>query len=132
MRAKAIAAFEIKSWSEKPYNEGTGLPKLTHASVAKSFLGDIEGESTLQYLMMYREDGSASFVGLERIVGRLGERSGSFVLQHIGTFEGGVAKAHYVVVPGSGTGELRGLRGEGNFALGHAQQYPLLLDYDFE
>jgi Protein of unknown function (DUF3224) len=132
MSTHAIATFEMKSWDEKPYNETEGLPKLTRASVAKSFKGDIEGEGTLEYLMMYRTDGSASFIGLERLVGRLGGRAGSFVLQHSGTFEGGVAKATYFVVPGSGTGELHGLRGEGSFASGHAQQYPITLDYDFE
>jgi hypothetical protein len=132
MSTHATATFEMKSWNEKPYNEIEGLPKLTRASVTKSFKGDIEGEGTLEYLMMYRADGSASFVGLERIVGRFGGRSGSFVLQHSGTFEGGVAKATYFVVPGSGTGELRGLRGEGSFASGHAQDYPMTLDYDFE
>ena len=35
------------------------------------------------------------------------------MLEHSGTFEGGVAEASWSVVPGSGTGELRGLRGEG-------------------
>lgn len=100
--------------------------------MVKSFKGDIEGEGTLEYLMMYCIDGSASFVGLERIVGHLGGRAASFVLQHSGTFAGGVAKATYFVVPGSGTGELSGLRGEGSFASGHAQEYPMTLDYDFE
>lgn len=132
MSTHATATFEIKSWDEKPYNEIEGLPKLSRASVAKSFKGDIEGEGTLEYLMMYRADGSASFVGLERIVGRVSGRSGSFVLQHSGVFEGGVAKATYFVVPGSGTGDLLGLRGEGSFASGHAQDYPMTLDYDFE
>jgi hypothetical protein len=36
------------------------------------------------------------------------------------------------VVPGSGTEDLRGLRGEGGFASAHAQHYPITLDYDFE
>jgi hypothetical protein len=132
MNMHATATFEMKSWDEKPYNEIEGLPKFTRASVTKSFKGDVEGEGALEYLMMYRADGSASFVGLERIVGRLGGRSGSFVLQHSGVFEGGVAKAAYFVVPGSGTGELRGLRGKGDFASGHADEYPMTLDYDFE
>jgi len=123
----------VKSWDEKPYEELDGGAKLTRASVTKSFQGDIQGESTLEYLMFYREDGSASFVGLERVVGRVGGRLGSFVLQHSGTDEGGTAKATYFVVPGSGTGDLRGLRGEGSSALsGHAQHYPITLDYDFE
>ena len=82
--------------------------------------------------MVYPGDVSAKVVGLESVVGHLGDRSGSFVLEHSGTFEGGVAKASWSVVSGSGTGELRGLRGEGGFASAHAQHYPITLDYDFE
>jgi len=37
-----------------------------------------------------------------------------------------------LVVTGSGTGDLRGLRGKGGFAVGHQQPYPITLDYDFE
>jgi hypothetical protein len=133
MSTRATATFQVKTWEVKPYQELDGGAKLTRESVINSFQGDIEGESTLEYLMFYGEDGSASFVGLERIVGRVGGRSGSFVLQHSGTFEGGSVKSTYRVVPGSGTGELRGLRGEGSFTLtGHAQDYPFTLDYDFE
>jgi len=132
MMTRASATFEVKAWDEKPYAEFDGGRKLTRASVKKSFHGDIEGESSMEYLMTYGKDGSASFVGMERVVGRVGDRSGSFVLQHSGTFAGGIAKASLFVVPGSGTGELSGLRGEGSFASGHAQQYAITLDYDFE
>ncbi len=132
MSKRATATFQVKSWDEKPYDEIDEGPKLTRASVTKSFRGDIEGEGTLEYLMIHRDDGSASFVGLERVVGRVGDRSGSFVLQHSGTFEGGTAKATWFVVPGSGTGDLRGLRGEGGFASAHADDYAITLEYDFE
>ncbi len=132
MSTQATATFQVKSWDEKPYNEIDDGPKLTRVSVTKSFSGDIEGEGTLEYLMIQRDDGSASFVGLERVVGRVGDRSGSFVLQHLGTYEEGTAKATFSVVPGSGTADLRGLRGEGSFASAHAEQYPITLDYDFE
>ncbi len=104
MSTHATATFEVKSWDEQPYQEFEGGTKLTRASVTTSYHGDIEGEGTLEYLMFYGEDGSASFVGLERVVGRVGNRSGSFVLRHSGAYEGGTAKATYVVVPGSGTG----------------------------
>ena len=80
--------------------------------------------------MMYRSDGSATFVGLERIVGHVAGKAGSFVLQHTGVFENGVAKGSYFVIPGSGTEELRGLRGEGTSALGHGTEYPLTLTYE--
>jgi hypothetical protein len=132
MGKQATATFQVKGWDENPYDEMDGVAKLTRARVTKSFSGDIEGEGTVEYLMMHREDGTASFVGLERIVGRIGDRSGSFVLRHTGTFEGGTAKATWSVVPGSGTSELRGLRGEGGFASAHAEEYSMTLDYDFE
>ena len=132
MKTHAKATFALNAWDEKPYNEMNGLPKLTRVSVTKSYQGDLTGAGKLEYLMMYRDDGSASFLGLERVVGSVGGRSGSFVLQHSGTFKGGIATVTLLVVPGSGTGELRGLRGNGEFAVGHQQPYSMTLDYDFE
>ncbi|HEU5260864.1 MAG TPA: DUF3224 domain-containing protein [Gemmatimonadales bacterium] len=130
MKKRANATFAIKSWDEQPYNEAEGLPKLTRARVTKTFKGDIEGESHVEYLMMYRPDGSAAFVGLERVVGRLGGKTGSFVLQRTGVFDGSVAKESYTVVPGSGTGELAALRGDGSSVAGHAKENPVTLEYD--
>ncbi len=63
MQRGANARFAIKHWDEKPYSEGKDLPKLTRGSVTKTFTGDIEGEGQVEYLMMYRSDGSATFVG---------------------------------------------------------------------
>ncbi|MDH3216427.1 MAG: DUF3224 domain-containing protein [Candidatus Krumholzibacteria bacterium] len=131
MSTHASATFEVKHWDEKPFNEIDGGPKLTRVSVSKSFQGDIDGEGTLEYLMMHRNDGTADFVGLERVTGRLGDLSGSFVLLHRGTFASGTAKATCVVVAGSGTGELAGLRGEGFFEA-KSRQAPITLDYDIE
>ncbi len=132
MKISLDARFTIKTWDEKPFGEGPDLPRLTRASVTKAFTGDLEGEGQVEYLMMYRDDGSATFVGLERVVGRIGGRSGSFVLQRTGVFEGGQAKESYFVVPGSGTGDLRGLRGDGSSALGHGAEYPFTLDYELD
>src|SRR6195256_4797666 len=106
MKSVANCRFAIKSWDEKPYSEGEGLPKLTRAAVTKSFTGDIAGEGHVEYLMMYRGDGSATFIGLERVVGKVAGKAGSFVLQRTGVFENGMAKESYLVIPGSGTGEL--------------------------
>jgi hypothetical protein len=132
MRKIANARFTISKWDENPFSEGEGVPKLTRASVTKTFTGDIEGEGKVEYLMMYRGDGSATFVGLERVVGRIAGKAGSFVFQRTGMFEGGLAKESYSVIPGSGTGELGGLRGEGSSALGHGNEYPITLSYELE
>jgi hypothetical protein len=130
MKKSANARFAIKNWDEKPYSEGQDLPRLTRASVTKTFTGDIEGEGHVEYLMMYRNDGSATFVGLERVVGRIGSKSGTFVLQRLGVFESGQAKESYSVIPGSATGDLRGLRGDGSSAVGHGTEHPFTLDYE--
>jgi hypothetical protein len=132
MKQNANARFAIKSWDEKPYSEGPDLPKLTRATVTKTFTGDIEGEGRVEYLMMYRSDGSATFVGLERVDGRIGDKAGSFVLKRTGSFEGGLAQESYSVVPGSATGDLRGLAGDGSSSVGHGMEHPFVLNYELE
>jgi len=130
MKHTANARFAITNWDEKAYSEGQELPRLTRASVRKTFTGDVEGEGQVEYLMMYRSDGSATFVGLERVSGRIGDKTGTFVLQRTGVFEGGQATESYAVVPGSATGQLRGLRGEGTSAVGHGTEHPFSLNYE--
>lgn len=130
MKKTANARFAIESWDEKPYSEGRDQPKLTRAHVVKRYTGDLEGEGQVEYLMMYRADGSAAFVGLERFVGRLGDRTGSFVLQRTGVFEGGQAKESYVAIPGSATGALQGLVADGSSAVGHGMEHPFALSYE--
>jgi hypothetical protein len=126
----ANARFAIKSWEEKAYSEGQGLPRMTRARVSKTYSGDIEGDGQVEYLMLYRDDGTAAFVGLERVVGRVGGKAGSFVLQRTGVFESGQAKETYSVVEGSATGELGGLRGDGSSSLGHGLEHPFVLSYE--
>jgi hypothetical protein len=130
MKQTANARFAIQSWEEKPYSDGQDLPKLTRAHVTKTYSGDITGDGQVEYLMMYRSDGSATFVGFERVVGRIAERTGSFVLQRTGVFEDGQAKESYTVISGSATGELQGLQGEGRSAVGHGMEHPFMLDYE--
>lgn len=130
MKKNANARFAIKSWDEKPYSEGPDQPKLTRASVTKTYTGDIEGEGQVEYLMMYRSDGSATFVGLERVVGRIGGKTGSFVLQRTGVFESGQAKESYSIMSGSATGDLQGLLGGGSSAVGHGMEHPFTLSYE--
>lgn len=133
MALLAKAMFKISAWDEKPYEELESGGKLTRASVKQSFSGDIEGEGAVEWLMCYRPDETADFIGLQRVAGRVGERSGSFVLmQTDGTFDGTEAKGGLSVVPGSGTGELRGLRGEGEFRAPLASEAAVTLNYDFD
>jgi hypothetical protein len=107
--------FTVDDWNERPVLEADGTSKVTQATVAKTYTGGVEGSSTTEWLMAYADDGTASFVGLERITGRVGDDDGSVVLRHVGTFEDGAAVAELEVVAGSGTGALTGVRGGGDF-----------------
>jgi len=133
MKDHANAIFEVKTWDEKAYEESDGT-KLTRARVTKAYRGDITGDATAESLMFYRPDGSATFTGYERVAATVGGRRGSFVLEARGTYRDGTATCDCTVVPGSGAGELVGLRGEGRYVATHAD-YPNVtfsLDYRFE
>jgi hypothetical protein len=115
MKVQISAIFEVKSWNESPFDEGANLPKLTRANVTKIYSGDIEGMSMTEWLMAYAEDGSATFVGLERVAGTFVGREGSVVLQHVGSFAEGAARGTLTVVHGSGTNDLVAVEGDGSF-----------------
>ena len=131
MNSFANARFTIESWDEQPIQEGEGLPKLTRVTARLNYKGDLEGEGTAEYLMLYREGGSATFIGLERIQGGLAGYTGSFVLQHSGSHEDGSAKSSFSVVPGSGSGKLAGLSGHGEYAASGCEA-PVTMHYDID
>ena len=129
---QATGTYGPRSWDEGPYAELEGAPKLTHARITNAYRGDLEGEGTSEVLMFYSSESSATYLGFERVTGTLGGRSGSFVLQGVGTWEEGVARTTWTVAPGSGTGQLTGLRGEGGIEAASGQaEIPYRLDYDF-
>jgi hypothetical protein len=129
MPINATGTFEVKSWDEQPYSENEGQPKLTRADVVFAYHGDFEGEGSVTYLMCYADDTIAYFLGQERMTGNLGRRSGSFVVQHTGTYNAGAVKDSLTIIPGSATGELSGLGGTGTS--GGDGEAVFTLEYDF-
>ena len=132
MRKHATATFSLDSWDEKTYDEKEGAPRLARVSSIKSYQGDIQGQGNLECLITYRSGGAAIFVGMERVTGSVGGRSGSFVLQHIGTFEDGMAKTTLFILPGYATGDLSSISGEGAFNVRHEPPYTMTLDYSLD
>jgi hypothetical protein len=63
-----------------------------------------------------------------RVTGKLDGREGSFVLENRGTFDGKAAAGPLTIVPGSGSGELAGLRGGGSAPMGNEAKFTL--DYE--
>jgi Protein of unknown function (DUF3224) len=130
-RTRALTKVTVQSSEAKPYDQTVG-PVLTQVNIRETFTGDIDGQSTVRALQLQREDKSATLVSMQRFEGKLSGRLGSFVLQGSEIVEKGKIKATWFVVPGSGTGELSRLRGEGGFEGQFGKGSDGWLDYWFE
>lgn len=128
---KAHGSFELASWKEETYAELAAGAKLTRASVTQTFGGDLGGDGSVEWLMAYRQDGTAHFVGLQRVDGTLAARRGTFVLETSGEFDGQRATWRASILPGTATGELEGLVGEATFEAPHGSTASFELEYSF-
>src|SRR5262252_11094694 len=92
---RTTTSFRVTGWDPKPYEEGEPGPSLFRVAVSKTFDGDLKGESRGELLMCVADGDNiaagAGYVISERVVGSLGGRAGSFVLQHWGVSGGGPA-----------------------------------------
>ena len=130
-RTHAEARIAVQSSEATPFDQAAG-PALLDIRLRETFTGDIAGESAVRALEIRRGAQSASLVSLQRFRGTLGGHRGTFVLQGSETVENGKIKATWFVVPGSGTEDLAGLRGEGGFEGDFGKGSVGTLDYWFE
>jgi Protein of unknown function (DUF3224) len=131
-RTRASAVITVLKYEPTPYDQPAEGPVLTRIHVEETFAGDISGDGVVEFLQASRADGSANFVGIERVTGTLASRDGTFLLQDAGTVEDDIVSGDWFVVPGSGTGQLAGLRGEGGFRANLGEGAQVHLDYWFE
>ncbi|HEU4421655.1 MAG TPA: DUF3224 domain-containing protein [Pilimelia sp.] len=132
MGTRATSTFTIDSWHEENYDENEGAT-LSRTTVTKTFTGDLVGTSSAELLMARgRVEGSAAYVGFERISGRLHDRDGGFVLHHTATGSAGEQSASWTVVPDTGTGDLTGIRGSATITVAPDGGHTFVLDYTVE
>jgi hypothetical protein len=108
----AKGSFDVKivPQGEPDKAEGSTIARM---SVTKQYHGDLEATATGEMLSAGTDvKGSAGYVAMERVTGKLGGRSGSFVLQHSATLTRGAPEQSITAVPDSGAGELKGLVGK--------------------
>jgi hypothetical protein len=131
-RTRATAVITVHKYEPSAYDELAEGPALTRIHAEESFSGDITGAGVVEFLQAAGADGSASFVGIERVTGQIGGRQGTFLLQDAGTVAGNIVSGDWFVIPRSGTGQLAGLRGEGGFRANLGEGAQVHLDYWFE
>jgi hypothetical protein len=112
-RHHAEGGFEVVGYTSVPYRELPGGVTLSRLTVTDVFHGDIVGDGTAMADLLTRADGSSRDVGMIHVAGTLGGREGEFVIETAGSFDGRRVHSTWEIVPGSGSGDLLGLRGHG-------------------
>jgi hypothetical protein len=130
MRTRAQGTFHVTAWDENTYRELGDGAKLTRASIKQDYGGGLEAKGSWDALMCYSADGTATYVGFSYLEGRVGDREGSFVIRTDGAYDGNEARSTWSVVPGSGTGGLEGLSGEGTAVAPHGPDGEYTFEYE--
>jgi len=106
----AEGAFDVKIIPQPA--EAAGGESISRMLLDKRFHGPLNAVSGGQMLAMRTAvPGSAGYVAMEVVTGKLEGRHGSFVLQHSGTMNRGAQTLTLAVVSDLGTEELAGLSG---------------------
>ena len=127
MTSRASGTFEVKISPLTPQHKDESAP-LGRLSIDKQFRGDLDATSKGEMLAADTEvKGSAGYVAMERVTGKLHGRSGTFVLQHSGTMNRGSPTLSVTIVPDSGTGQLVGLDGKMTIKIEGGKHF-----YDFQ
>ena len=122
----AAGPFDV---SITPQDDNSGVPLLNRMTLEKQYHGDLDATGKGQMLTAGTEiKGSGAYVAIERVTGTLKGRSGTFVLQHAGTMAQNAPQLTILVVPDSGTGELKGLTGKMTIMIATDGKH----SYDFE
>jgi len=125
---KISGSFEVALNPLETYAAGNNGVNLGRMSIDKTFSGELSATSKGEMLSASSSvQGSAGYVAVEQVTGSLSGRQGSFVLQHYGRMDKGKSFLLLEIVPGSGTGELKGIEGKMNIRIENKQHF-----YDFE
>ena len=125
----ALGTFDNDRFdAEKPHAERDGVT-LARAHISKTFHGDLTGTSETDLITVHTQI-PAAYAGIEHFEGTLHGRSGGFVLQHGAGSRSGDLWLTWKIVETSGTGELTGIRGEGQIVIGPDGGHSYTIDYE--
>lgn len=128
MTTIAKGSFEVKM-TPQPADDNPAGVAIGRMALDKTFHGDIEATSRGQMLATRTEHGSAGYVAMEKVVGGVHGKKGSFVFQHSGLMNRGAASLTLVIVPDSGTEELAGISGNAKIIIADGK-HSYELDYE--
>ena len=124
----ATSTYENVHGDESPLSGAANEPTVSRGIRRRRFEGEVSGEGTADILIARgTAEGRLGYVATERFAGSVVGKSGTFLFQHGAAMDRGVLTPFGYIVPGTGTGELTGIRGEMRVGAD-----TLTLTYDFE
>jgi hypothetical protein len=124
--------FQVTGWEPDPapLDLGDAGPvAFGRVTLRKTFDGALAGSSVVTMTSASVGEAPVGYSALELVTGTLDGRGGTFVLQHSGVVDEGAPSPSGLVLPGTGTGALSGLRG--TMTIEHEESGPVLhLDYE--
>jgi hypothetical protein len=126
-----VAAFDPTDLTPTPAIE-TGLA-VGVSTMTKQFTGEVDGRSATLFTAAFDQaSGVGTYLAMESFEGRLGDRAGTVNFAHSATTlgDGGRAGDYFVIVPGSGTGDLAGITGSGGLTVDPDGTHRVWFDYD--
>jgi hypothetical protein len=112
-KERASGSINVTNYEAKPCDDA-GAFTIAEVGITEEFAGDLVGMGSARLVLVTEAGGgTAHFAGMERFLGKISEREGSFIFENSGTFSDGALRSTWRVIAGSGTEQLAGLRGEG-------------------
>ena len=102
------------------------------ATMRKRYEGEVAGVSGTLFTAAYdQSSGTGTYVAMESFEGTLGGLGGTFNFAHSATTRGEGRQAEFfVIVPGSGTGALAGIRGAGGLRIDADGTHRIWFEYE--
>lgn len=126
---KVSATYAMANWEEDTLRDVPPPGKCTSVKAHGRITGALEGEGESFYIIAYLNDVGGSFSGYTSFTGTLDGKKGSFILRDEGMADERSARSTWIIVEGSGTGELKGIEGTGGFVAEQGLTFDFTLDY---
>lgn len=133
MRAESqftVAAFTPTAVAPA-FEVTTGVP-VAVATMEKRYMGTVEGRSATMFTSAYDPAVAVgTYAAIESFDGSVDGASGTFNFFHSATTTAGARSSDFfVIVPGSGAGDLQGISGTGGIAVDPDGTHRLWLEYE--
>ena len=121
--------FDVRRAAHGVHDAAEGL--LGRHALDKTYHGALDAGGVGEMLSAgTATPGSAGYVAIEKVTGRLGGHRGSFYLLHRGIMTRGQGTLAIEVIPDSGTEELTGLSGTMQINIAEGGKHSYVFDYD--